>query len=189
MGNFHSVQFGNPAPAAAAPSGASEEPQGTYHGHKPRPFTSQEEMLLHTKDPRYSGTYNEQEKKFQSYVAECIGMTDSALLGGAGQRGVLEAAMGDPGHRDWQDPLNTLGTMTDIYRDMSEAHRDQSSPLYRSSAFERQRVAEKINRSVPDSAVESKRYNGSVKVGRLDPSEGDNSAIGYVSNTGETWTE
>jgi hypothetical protein len=116
-------------------------------------------------------------------------MTSESVLGVGTD---LQSAMSkQPHERDWQDSLNTLSTMNDVYHDMSEAHRDQSSALYKTSAFERQRVAEKINRSVPDSAVMNgrERYNGKVQVGFIGPSAGEDSAIGYISGDGQTWTE
>lgn len=134
---------------------------GSYHGHQPHPFSSKEEMQAHLVDKRYKGTEYEREPAYQAYIEVCLAMTSNNILGIAPEKSEI---VWRP--TDYQDPQNTLGGMTDVYRDMSEAHRDQSSQLYRTSAFERERVAQKINRSVPDSAVMSgaEKYNGSVQV-------------------------
>lgn len=130
-----------------------------YNGHKPRPFVSKDDMRAHTMDKRYGGSIYERDPAYQEFVEACLMMSEDSTVGANTD---LQAAMVEP-HKDWQDPANTLGTMTDCYRDMSEARKDQSSDLYKESAFERQRVAEKINRSVPNEAVSFGKRQASVQ--------------------------
>src|SRR6185295_20346863 len=114
---------------------------GSYNGHKPRAFQSQEDMVAHLNYRRYKGNLNEIDSEYQAFVRRCIEMSDDNTCGADGQE--LTKAYGEPGRQEFQDPGNTLGGMTDFYRDMSEARRDQQSPRDRESAFERARVAEK----------------------------------------------
>jgi hypothetical protein len=121
-----------------------------YNGIKPKPWTSREEMTLWMSDPRMKGgPFNGGDENYQRHCQARSEMTPDALLGVGTD---LNAAM-TVNRPEYQDLNNTLGGMTDTYRDMSEARRDQSSSLYKESAFERERVAQKIGRSVPDEAV------------------------------------
>jgi hypothetical protein len=118
-----------------------------YNGIQPKPWTSREEMTLWMSDPRMKGgPFNGGDENYQRHCQARSEMTPDALLGVGTD---LNAAM-TVNRPEYQDLNNTLGGMTDTYRDMSEARRDQSSQLYKESAFERQRVAEKIGRSTPD---------------------------------------
>ena len=70
----------------------------------------------------------------------------------------------------WQDPQGTLAQKTDVYRDMTECAEDMRSAKYKASAFYRQQVHEKINRSTPDSAVDGgEKWNGSVQMMSSEP--------------------
>ena len=135
-----------------------------YHGHQARAFVSQEEMQLWMSDPRYKGSYTEREESFINHVVACIDLTPTNTVG-VGVGANLVDSMGVSPSLKFQDPLNTLGAMSDVYRDMEEARLDQGSHLYKTSAFERERVARKIDRSVPDSVVmpDSKMYAGSFQ--------------------------
>jgi len=110
-------------------------------------------MLLWLKDPRYSGGHGERDEAFIDHVVACVDLTDTETVG-AGVGNNLVDAMGSGEPADFQDPQNTLGQFSDVYRDYSEAKKDIASALYKSSAFERERVARKLDRSVPDSAVQ-----------------------------------
>lgn len=134
----------------------------SYHGYKPRPFQSRADTIAHMREKRYSGEIFERDPAYQKWVEACIAMTEGEHTGANGRE--LNEALGQPAQRDFQDPLNTLGTMQDVYRDMSEARRDQTSQLYKESGFERQRVAEKIGRSVPDGVVHSSKQYASLQV-------------------------
>lgn len=134
-----------------------------YAGRTPIPFGSKEEMVLWLKDPRYQRGYeNGIDQRDPAYIAHCearLGLTDDHITGAGRDLSGTEHTL------EYQDPQNTLGGMNDVYRDMSEARKDQSAPLYKESAFERQRVAEKIGRSVPDEAVHGGKQSYSVQIG------------------------
>jgi hypothetical protein len=142
-----------------------------YNGHEPKPFISKDQVKLWMRDTRYSGKPNEQDPAFQAYVVACMDLTDGSVLGISTPKAAPEMQhylqQGRPTIEGakWQDINNTLGTMSDCYRDMSEASADMRTQLYKTSAFERQRVAEKIDRSTPDSSVEGPaRVNGSIQL-------------------------
>lgn len=134
----------------------------SYNGYKPRPFVSKEDMIAHLSDPRYKGNPYERDIAYQEFVEACLVLSEDEHVGANGRE--LSQAMAQPAVAMYQDPLNTLGSMTDVYRDMSEARRDQSSLLYKDSPFERQRVAEKIGRSTPDYEPLSSKQFASLQV-------------------------
>lgn len=142
-----------------------------YAGRTPVPFGSKEEMVLWLSDPRYRRGYDSGiDQRDPAYIRHCearLGLTDDHFTG-AGRD--LSGAEHTP---EYQDPLNTLGGMSDVYRDTSEVRRDQGAPLYKESAFERQRVAEKIGRSVPDEAVHFDQPCYSVQTGGREEGEGE----------------
>ena len=122
-----------------------------YAGRKPIPFSSTEEMTLWLNDKRYRGSINERDEAFQEHCKARLILTPDHVCGANTD---LRAALGGGEYRQFQDLGNTLSGMTDTYRSMEEVTADMRSPKYKSDAFERQRVAEKINRSSPDEAFE-----------------------------------
>lgn len=135
----------------------------TYQGRSPRPFASRAEVALWLKDPRYNGSINQRDQAFIEYCEECLKLTPDEHVGANVD---LQKAMGINRLPEYQDPFGELNKHTDIYHDYSQALRDQSSALYKTSPFERERVARKIWRSVPDEAVESgsSKYDGSIQL-------------------------
>lgn len=150
MGNFSSF--------SVKPMGSANAGDNSYAGRTPIPFPSKEEMVLWLKDPRYSGGIGQRDP---AYVAHCEARL---MLSEDNTTGANRNLSGTEHTPEYQDPLNTLGGMNDVYRDMSEARKDQAAPLYKESAFERQRVAEKIGRSVPDDAVRSGKQHASIQM-------------------------
>ena len=146
------------------------KPRGQYGNHKPRPFTSREEMLLHTKDPRYSGKYDQQEESFQILVSECLGLTNAAMLGAG--TGLLEAAMAEQPRRDWQDLGGDLEKDTSIYHSVEESQADMRSPRYKTDPYYRELVSRKIDRSTPNDPVTFPKHQA-VRVNFLDPAAGE----------------
>jgi hypothetical protein len=138
-----------------------------YLGKDATPFTSQAEVTLWMRDPRYSGKPGEQDPVFQQHVVAKLALTDDSAVP-VPQNGTLEAAMSTPSPQ-FQDINGDLSKLTDRYHDFTEARKDQASELYRESAYERERVAQKIGRSVPDEAVHSHKSVASYQV----PVEGE----------------
>lgn len=169
----------------AAPTGnGNKTKRGVYNGHIPRAFVDRDDMLAHTRDVRYSGKYDQQEKPFQAFVEECFGLTDAAMLGAG--TGLLEAAMAEQPRREYQDLNGDLDKMTDTYHSVEESQADMRSPRYKTDPYFRELVARKIDRSTPNVPVVFEKHQ-SVKVDFLDLAAGENSEIGYVSGNGEKW--
>lgn len=119
----------------------------SYNGHKPRAFQTREDSIAHFRDKRYTGNINERDDAYIRYVEACACLTEDEHVGAKG--GPVQGAADGEGQQ-WQDLGNTLGGMRDTYRSMEEVTADIRSPKYKNDAFERQRVAEKINRSSAD---------------------------------------
>ena len=132
-----------------------------YYGHTPRPLLK-EEVISWMRDPRYSGgkTRTEHDPAYIKFVEACMDLTDGSVVGistpqatASPMQQYLQQGRETVEGAHWQDPKGTLSTMGDVYRDYSEAATDMRSAKYKTSAFERQRVAEKLNRSTPDEAT------------------------------------
>lgn len=119
----------------------------SYNGHKPRAFQSREDSIAHFRDKRYTGNINERDDAYIRYVEACACLTEDEHVGANGD---LRGALAGEPNPQWQDLGNTLGGMKDTYRSMAEVTADMSTSKYKNDAFERQRVAEKINRSSAD---------------------------------------
>ena len=142
-----------------------------YGNRQPRGFVSKAEMLLWMKEKRYRGTDQERDPAYVHHVEECLMLTDEAILGlptpqvAPPMQQYLQQGRETVEGLRWQDPQGTLAQKTDVYRDMTECAEDMRSAKYKASAFYRQQVHEKINRSTPDSSVDGgEKWNGSVQM-------------------------
>ena len=142
-----------------------------YGNRQPRGFVSKAEMLLWMKEKRYRGTDQERDPAYVHHVEECLMMTDEVILGlpapqvAPPMQQYLQQGRETVEGLRWQDPKGTLNQMQDVYRDYEEATSEMRSTKYKTSAFERQRVAEKLNRSTPDAATATpSQYDGSVQM-------------------------
>lgn len=133
-----------------------DENDFTYNGRKPHALVSREQCMLYAGDKRYRGTVNERDEAYIRFVEACLCLTDDEHTGANID---LSGAPAEGDGQQFQDPANTLGGMRDVYRDMEEARVDTASSLYKVSAFERERVAQKIDRSTPNGTVATEKHH------------------------------
>ena len=144
-----------------------------YYGHTPRPLLK-EEVISWMRDPRYSGgkTRTEHDPAYIKFVESCMELTHESVLGiptpqatASPMQQYLQQGRETLEGASWQDPNGTLSQMNDVYRDYEEASSEMRSAKYKTSAFERQRVAEKLSRSTPDAATATpSQYDSSIQM-------------------------
>ena len=125
-----------------------DENNYTYNGHKPRAFQSREDLIAHMGDPRYAGKLYEKDEAYIRWVEACACLTDDTTVG---VNVDLSGAMVKK--RDFQDLNDDLGKMTDTYHTSEEMQKDMRDPRYKTDAYFREVVAQKIARSTPDEVV------------------------------------
>lgn len=141
-----------------------------YLGKPPTPFTSQDEVTLWMKDPRYSGEIYERDESFIQHVVAKLEITPDAAVS-VPQNGSLEAAMSTPSPQI-QDPFGEIANQHDVFHSREEAITAMSDPKYKSDPWFRAQVEAKVGRSVPDEAL-PQRVNGSLQVVGDDVEPGD----------------